>query len=327
VDNPATPFDNESACNGREFQRGGVTTRANTGFSSYHGLQTRYNGRLMNDSLRLGATYTWSKTLDNASEIFSFGDIASPNAQNPYCIDTCEKGISNLDRPHAFSANFLYDVPFFKEQRGFLGRVLGGWQINGVYIRTSGAAYTPSNNLAGTYGLFNTYLTAGDRAFIGNPNADNRLVAISQIDAFMVFGAPLTDQNGFYSMNGFREGGTWVATTPNDVRYVINGPGAAKIFGTPFGDATRNTERGPIFNQLNLSVFKNIRLWERVRLQFRAEAFNALNHPNPGFGVASGGSFGVIALTNAGVQGNEFGNDTDITLSSRVIQLGLRLTF
>ena len=332
VNDPATPFDNEAACNGREFQRGGLTTRANTGFSSYHGLQTRYNGRLMNDSLRLGATYTWSKTIDNASEIFSFGDIASPNAQNPYCIDTCEKGISNLDRPHAFSANFLYDIPVFREQRGFLGRVLGGWQVNGVYILSSGAAYTPSNNLAGTYGLFNTYLTAGDRSFIGNPSAPNTEVGISQIDAFMVFGipcspAPCNTNTGFWSMNELNLTGTAVAVTPNDVRYIINGPGAAKIFGTPFGDATRNTERGPIFNQLNLSVFKNIRIWERVRLQFRAEAFNALNHPNPGFGVASGGSFGTIALTNAGNQGNMFANDTDISLSSRVIQLGLRLTF
>jgi hypothetical protein len=322
-------LDNEGACNGRELARGGLTTRANSGFSSYHGLQTRYNGRLFNDSLRLGATYTWSKTLDNASEIFSFGDIASPNAQNPYCIDTCEKGLSNLNRPHAFSANFLFDVPFFKEQRGALGRVLGGWQINGTYVLSSGAAYTPSNNLAGTYGLGNTYLTAGDRSFAGNPNVDNGLVAISQIDAFMVFGpavAPISNANGFWSMNDLNNG-VLTAVTPNDVRYIINGPGAAKIFGTPFGTSSRNTEVGPIFNQFNLSVFKNIRVWERLRLQFRAEAFNAFNHPNPGYGVASGGSFGTIALTQAGVEGNKFANDTDITLANRVIQLGLRIIF
>jgi len=329
TDNGATPFDNEAACNGREKVRGGLTTRSNTGFSSYHGLQTRYNGRLFNDSLRLGATYTWSKTIDNASEIFSFGDIASPNAQNPYCIDTCEKGLSNLNRPHAFSGNFIYDVPFFKEQKGVLGHILGGWQINGVYILSSGAAYTPSNNLAGTYGLGNTYLTAGDRSFIGNTSVDPRLVAISQIDYYMTFtGAPIpTNPNGFWSMNDINATGTLRAVTPNDVHYIINGPGAAKIFGTPFGSATRNTELGPIFNQVNLSVFKNIRVTEKVRIQLRGEAFNAFNHPNPGFGVASGGSFGTIALTQAGLLGNEFANDTDISLSSRVIQLGLRITF
>ena len=128
-------------------------------------------------------------------------------------------------------------------------------------------------------------------------------------------------------MNELNLTGTAVAVTPSDVRYIINGPGSAKIFGTPFGSATRNTEVGPIFNQVNLSVFKNIRIWEKLRIQLRAEAFNAFNHPNPGFGVASGGSFGTINLTNAGFQTNEFGNDTDNSLSSRVIQLGLRITF
>lgn len=327
TNDPTTPFDNEAACNERQFRRGGLTTRSNDGFSSYHGLQTRYNGRLLNDSLRLGAAYTFSKTIDNASEIFSFGDISSPNAQNPFCIKDCEKSLSNLNRPHAFSANFLFDVPFFKEQSGVLGRILGGWQINGTYVLTSGAAYTPSNNLAGTYGLGNTYLTAGDRSFIGNTSVDNRLVAISQIDAFMIFGAPLANPNGFYSMNTFNQNGSWVATTPNDVYYIINGPGAAKVFGTPFGTATRNTETGPIFNQFNLSLFKNIKVFERLRLQFRAEAFNAFNHPNPGYGVASGGSFGTIALTQAGALGNEFANDTDITLANRVIQLGFKIIF
>jgi hypothetical protein len=321
--------DNEGACNGRQFKRAGLTTRANTGFSSYHALQTRYNGRFLNDALFLGASYTFSKTIDNASEIFSFGDIASPNAQNPFCIDSCEKGLSNLHRPHAFSANFVFDLPFYKDQQGFVGHLLGGWQVNGTYVLTSGAYYTPSNNLAGTYALGNTYLTAGDRAFIGNMNVDEKLVAISQIDYYMTFtGAPIpTNPNGFWSMNSINSTGTLVAVTPNDVRYIINGPGAAKIFGTPFGTAARNTEVGPIFNQFNLSVFKNIKIWERVKIQFRAEAFNAFNHPNPGYGVASGSSFGTISLTQAGFSGNEFANDTDITLANRVVQFGLRITF
>jgi hypothetical protein len=157
-------------------------------------------------------------------------------------------------------------------------------------------------------------------------------VGISQIDAFMLFGfpcspAPCNTNTGFWSMNELNISGNTVAVTPSDVHYIINGPGAAKIFGTPFGSAPRNTERGPIFNQFNLSVFKNIRVWERVRIQLRAEAFNAFNHPNPGFGVASGGSRGTINLTNAGVEGNMFANNTDITLANRVIQLGLRITF
>lgn len=323
----AGTLDNEGACNNRQFRQGGLTTRANTAQSTYHSLQARYNGRFLNDALSVNASYTWSKTIDDASEIFAFGDIASPNAQNPFCINSCERSLSNLDRPQAFSTNFIFDLPFYKDQRGIVGRLLGGWQFNGTYILTSGAAFTPSNNVAGSLGLGGTYLTAGDRPFWGNPNADRRLVGISQTDAFLVFGVPIVNPNGFWSMNQLNSTGASVAITPNDVRYIINGPGSAKIFGTPFGNVARNSERGPIFNNLNLSVFKNISVWENVKVQLRAEAFNFLNHPNPGFGVASGGTLPGITLTSAGVAGGAFNEFQDIAYANRVVQVGLRIVF
>jgi outer membrane receptor protein involved in Fe transport len=332
LNNPAT-LDNEAACNGRQYRQAGITTRKNTGNSNYHSLQSRFNGRFWDDSISLGASYTFSKTIDDASEIFAFGDIASPNAQNPFCINSCERSLSNLDRPHAFSANFVFDVPFYKDQRGFVGRLLGGWQINGTYILTSGAAYTPSNNVAGSLGLGGTYLTAGDRPFYGNPNADARLVGISQIDANLVFGVPCSPApcsnttTGFYSMNELNTTGNAVAVTPNDVRFIINGPGSAKIFGTPYGNVPRNSLRGPKFNNVNLSLFKNIRIFESLKVQLRAEAFNAFNNPNPGFGVASGGTLPSINLTNAGLPGTAFGTFEDIEYADRVFQVGLRIVF
>jgi len=328
-------LDNEGACQGRQFKAGSITTRANTATSMYHSLQTRFSGRFFNDDLNVGAGYTWSKSLDDASEIFAFGggDIASPNAQNPFCINSCERGLSSFDRTHVFTTNFIFDFPFMKEQKGFVGRVLGGWQLNGIYYLTSGAPYTPSNNVSGSFGTNATYLTAGDRPFLGNPNADRRLVGISQIDAFYVFGIPIQDANGFWSVNDIRgrngafTGQVLTAVTPNDVHFIINGPGAAKLFGTPFGSVGRSTERGPIFNQLNLSLFKNIRVNERIRIQLRAEAINALNHPNPGFGTGSGNAIPQIALTNAGVKFNAYGENTDITMARRVVQFALRITF
>src|SRR5207244_11696097 len=70
VDDPATPGVNEGVCNGRILPQGLLRSRENTATSDYHGLQTRYNGRVFNQ-LTLGASYTFSKTIDNASEIFS----------------------------------------------------------------------------------------------------------------------------------------------------------------------------------------------------------------------------------------------------------------
>ena len=92
--------------------------------------------------------------------------------------------------------------------------------MNGVYLLVSGEPYTPGQFFNGSViGLGNTYLTSGDRPFIGNPNADKKLVGISQTDAFRSFGAPLTNPNGFYSMNEINLNGNFVAVTPSQVHF------------------------------------------------------------------------------------------------------------
>jgi outer membrane receptor protein involved in Fe transport len=327
VDNPATPFVNESTCNGRIKPQSSITMRANTANSWYHGLQTRYNARLFKDSLSLGASYTWSKTIDDASEIFAF-DIASANAQNPFCINSCEHALSQIDRRHAFSTNFIWEMPWMKQQKGFVGHMLGGWQLNGVFLAVSGEPYTPGQFFNGSVlGVGNAYLTSGDRPFIGNPNADKRLVGISQIDAFLIFDAPLTNPKGFYSFNEINLNGNFVPVTPSQVRYIVNLPGAASVFGTPFGDSPRNSLLGPMLNQLNLGLFKHIRISERWNLELRAEAYNFLNHPNPGYGINGAGYLPDFFVEDAGVPGSSFAQNSDIEKARRVLQFGLRLSF
>jgi outer membrane receptor protein involved in Fe transport len=327
TDNPATPFVNESTCNGRIKPQAGITMRANTANSFYHALQTRYNARLLKDSLSLGASYTWSKTIDDASEIFGF-DIASANAQNPFAINGPERALSQIDRRHAFSTNFLWEMPWMKQQKGFVGHLLGGWQLNGVFLAVSGEPYTPGQFFNGSVlGVGNAYLTSGERPFIGNPNADKRLVGISQTDAFLIFGAPLTNPNGFYSMNEINLNGNFVAVSPSQVRYIVNLPGAAAIFKTPFGDSTRNSLVGPMLNQLNLGLFKHINIGERWKLELRAEAYNFLNHPNPGYGVNGAGYLPDFFVEDAGVPGSSFAQNSDIEKARRVLQFGLRLSF
>ena len=335
---PATP-DNEAADDGRIIAGHGlIRSRENTGSSIYHSLQARYNGRLSNQ-LTLGASYTWSKTIDNVSEIFSFGEIAI--SSNPFDVTQNERGLSGNDRPQAFSTNFLWDVPWLKGQNGFVGKTLGGWQFNGTYVLTSGRTFTPSQffNVFGAPTYQDFTFTAGFfgfdniRAFQGNRNAPRDTVAITDVDvSYFGFADFTPSSTGFYSLNELNRTGNLVSVTPDQVRYIFNGPGAAKRFGNPFGNVARNSERGPALNILNLGIFKNTKIGERVNIQFRAELFNALNHPNPGYGVAGEDSLPDTFIEDAGLYGvsdnrTGFNDKRAMELSSRRIQFGIRIVF
>jgi hypothetical protein len=272
--------------------------------------------------------------MDNASEIFAFGENAI--ASNPFDLTDNERGLSGNDRRHAFSLNFLEDIPFFKDQRGFVGHLLGGWQINGTYVLASGRPFTPSQffNSLGlpTYQDFTFGATFfgfdNVRPFNGNPNAPRDAVGISDVDAFIFFlEDPTPSPTGFYSLNALNSTGDLVPVTPNDVRFILNAPGSAARFGNPFGNVGRNSERGPALNHLNLGIFKNTKISETVKVQFRLEMFNALNHPNPGYGVAGEDSLPDTFVDDAGVSGSRFHDKRDMNLSSRRVQLGLRIIF
>jgi len=345
---PTTPpQDQTGACLGRIVPGAGLMrSRENTGSSIYHSMQARYNGRLANQ-FTVGASYTWSKAIDNASEIFAFGEIAI--AANPFDLTNAERGLSGFDRPHAASFNAIWDLPFKKDQKGFTGKALGGWQVNSTYILTSGRPFTPSQffNLLGvpTYEdatFTNTFFGFDNvRAFAGNRNAPRDSVGISDIDAFIFFADSFVPSpTHFYSLAALNQscqsdgsGCHFVPVSANDVRYILNLPGSAKYTGNPFGNIPRNGERGPALNQLNLGIFKNTKIGEKVTIQFRAEMFNALNHPNPGYGVAGEDSLPDTFLEDAGlysVGGNNrtgFNDRRAMELSSRRMQFGLRITF
>jgi outer membrane receptor protein involved in Fe transport len=138
VDNPATAS-NEGICNGRLLREGRETRRQNSAQSIYHSLQSRYSGRLFNQ-FTFGAAYTFSKLLDNATEIFGF--VENSLAQDPLNITGAERAYSGLDRRHVLALNGIWDIPAYKEQKGVLGHLLGGWQMNGTYNVASGQRYT-----------------------------------------------------------------------------------------------------------------------------------------------------------------------------------------
>ena len=327
VNDPSTP-DNEAACNGRINPFGVARERINGAQSTYHGLQTRFDGRF-SSSFLYGFTYTWSKALDNASEVFNFsGGNSVAVAQNPLNLTRGEKSFSGFDVPHSFTANVIYELPFMRSQRGIVGRVVGGWQLNMTARMQNGVRFTPTHISAARNpyedaGFMNTFFGNSQlRPFHGNPNAPARSVGITDVDACVFYarcgntsGVPnlRTSSTGFFLVSDLARG-TFTPVNPSDVRFIINGPGAANRFNSPFGNVARNIMQADRIETVDLSIFKTFKITERINLQYRLELYNALNHP-------------VFGVPNTVLDNVNFNNFQETSGGRRTISMGLRLRF
>ena len=294
---------------------GVLRQRANSGFSNYNGVQLEFRANNLLKQLTVRAGYTYAKTLDNVSEIFSTGVAGNTVAfpQNPVSPDRGEYSLSGLDYPHTFSLLVSEQLPFFKDQHGLMGHLLGGWVVAGNYFLESGQRYTPSQvsgiasaTAAGDFfdarfiGAFVGTDTA--RPFFGNPSAPETSVGIFAGDACNLFGSigpggPEPICNGsiaptqLLSLNAINQSkaglldanGNPVAAVPatsGQVRFIVNGGTAETIFGTPFGNVARNLSQDAISNIANVSVAKRIKLSERSSFELRTSFVNVFNHPN-----------------------------------------------
>jgi outer membrane receptor protein involved in Fe transport len=301
-----------------------VIKYANTASSNYNGLQSEL--RIANwRGLTATGSYTYSKTIDNASEVFSTlaGGNTLAYAQNPFNTGAAERANSGIDFPHVVGVAVVYDLPFYKEQRGVLGHVLGGWQVNTTYRYTSGQPYTTiqryvSGSLCDPTGLFG-----------GNYDACRPIVANAA--------APL-DTVGAYSCTGstastcsLADFVTGLPTTASAVHWIQNNPAAAIVYGTPFAGVGRNTLRGQDISTANLAFFKNIKVSERLTAQFQAQAFDVMNTqfrgvPDPILDDVSRGSFQNTDFNSNG--GATFaGNINTDGIGRRRLLFGMKLIF
>ncbi|HKY26556.1 MAG TPA: carboxypeptidase regulatory-like domain-containing protein, partial [Pyrinomonadaceae bacterium] len=103
-----------------------IRLRANGAESDYHSMQVSLDKRLSR-GFSAGVHFTWSSFIDTASDLFnpSGGEVAV--AQDSFNRGA-DRARSTFDRPLRLSGNFVYELPWFQEQRGFVGHVLGGWQ-------------------------------------------------------------------------------------------------------------------------------------------------------------------------------------------------------
>jgi hypothetical protein len=297
-----------------------VVMRGNTAYSNYNGLQTELRVAQFH-GVTATASYTWSKTIDNASEVYSTaaGGNTLNFAQNPFDISSAERGLSGIDFPHLFGLAFIYEIPFYKHQQGLVGHVLGGWQMNTTYRYTFGQPYTTiesrfagsGTSLCDPTGTMSTFYDAC-RPIVSNPAAPLASIGIC------------TDPT--LSDCGIQDYVSGAATNMNAVRWIVNDNNAAKFFGTPFKGIGRNTLRGQPISTVNLSMLKDTKLTEKLTFQFRATAYNLLNtqfrgvpdpllddvfsnsFQNTNFNANGGGTFaGNINTDGIGIRRLEFG--------------------
>ncbi|HXB21813.1 MAG TPA: hypothetical protein VNV88_10545, partial [Candidatus Solibacter sp.] len=313
--------------------QGIVRSRVNSGFSDYDGLQLEFRASNLFNQLTLRTGYTFSKALDNVSEVFSTFSAGTTraSAQNPLQTGGAERSNSGLSVPHAFTIMFNEQLPFFKKQQGFAGHVLGGWSLSGNYIAASGQPYTAAQLFIAQFtsaGNFydSAYVGAFDsadiaRPFFGNPNAPANTVGIFAGDSCNLFGVGCSQPaNQLINMNAIN-GQPVVALTKNDVRFIANTGIAQQTFHTPFGNVPRNSLRDAIQNVANFSVYKRIKLGERAGFELHATALNVFNHYN----FSSVDPF----LEDAGLTGfgNGFANPAVTDAPGRKVFIGGKLTF
>jgi hypothetical protein len=323
--------------------------RTNTAYSDYDGLELSLRSHNLWHQLTMVANYTWSKTTDNADEIFGAVDtteMGRPSAysQNPLNYTSAENGLSALDFPQQFSWLVTEELPFFRGQHGYLGHVFGGWAVSAAYILSSGQPYTASqfaiNYFSGpaatpiTDEAFNlAYTGTFDgpmRPFLGNPAAPVTQVGIYAADACNVYGVGCAlAASQLISLNSINQNGSAVPTTKGNVRFIANGFEAEQIFGTPYGNVGPNTLRGAITNNWNMSVIKNIKFWERVNLRLHLDAQDVFNHLQAGaLSSPTGGGIDPF-IDDAGFHSLEtgFGDPTVQFSPARVVRIGILLTF
>lgn len=238
--------------------RGVIRLRGNQASSIYNALQTSLEKRLSRN-FSAGVNYTYSSFIDTASETFNPSNAEVAVAQDSFNLEA-DRARSSFDRPHRLSGNFVYELPFFQSQQGFLGRILGGFQINSFFTVQSGAPFTVLNGSDPAGAL------SGIADLVGNSirpnvvtNLDLSSMSIPEIRA--ACGTP---------------------TPTNNCPALFSPVTAAQRVG----NAGRNILRAQSLRNVDFGIIKNTRISESVRFQLRADMFNVLNTRN--FGVPEG---------------------------------------
>ena len=310
---------------------------ANTGFSNYNGLQTSFTTRGFHN-FSGSIAYTYSRAIDNASEIDSTfgGGTTIAYAQNPLNLSSGERGVNGQSYTNTVGSKITFTSPFFKEEKGLLGRLLGGYRVNGFYTYNTGQPFTPFQSASSqspnadpndpkSYTsncdtAFSNYFNSGYdvcRPVLSNPNAPLGTVGINTGHGYMDYAVP----------------GKQIARS--DVHWIYNNQYEAQTLNNPYPGVGRNTLRGSPWSSLDASIYKDIALPHSVTLQLQLTAFNAFNRAY--FGTPDGNLEDVLKSPQSGFLNHYYSSGSTATFAAngaivpppgnRNVQLGGEIRF
>ncbi|MFQ5739828.1 MAG: TonB-dependent receptor domain-containing protein [Acidobacteriota bacterium] len=249
--------------------------RTNDINSSHNGGNLSVTKRF-SQGLAFQSAFTFGKTLDFNSDNFgsNAGGIFTPDPR----LKAQEYGLAGFHVGSRWVSNFIWELPFLKNQQGFLGELAGGWQVQGILSFQSGTPYTPRARSSGFD--FNGDFRSHDRLDAPSGGTDPFKTPDRNDYRSGVFGTTSSAARAVFNPNGL----------PGDCDGdgSLGGPAGALEFNgvscVRQGTLGRSNFFNPGFNQIDFSLFKNFRLpWvggEDARLQFRAEFFNLFNRTN-----------------------------------------------
>jgi hypothetical protein len=263
----------------------GVSYLASEGISNYNGLQTSFQRRFTK-GLAFDANYTWAKALSDITGFSQQGGNQGWSDADPFQIRQIEYGIAENDIQNRFALSLNYELQYGKEFTGMKKTFLGGWQVNTITAWQSGKPFTIIN---------------------GGSGVDNPVESDGKQHGYSNRATPL---NGGGNDRPDQLGDARIGS-PNISHFFDTTKFAPQPLGT-VGNAERNSLFGPHFRHVDLSLFKNFPVTERLNLQFRVETFNVSNTPN--FYLANGqpgdqfgnSAFGQIAQTDPNYTPREF---------------------
>jgi hypothetical protein len=287
----------------------GASYQRTVGNSIYNGLQTKIEQQLSN-GINYLVTYTYSKTLSDAGDLLNGGSTSGLRAPwVPGLGPRFDWGLADFDIRNVFHLSGGYELPFgkgkaFLANSGMLAnQVVGGWSLNTIVTLQGGQPIGLSCPTATTSGTnCNDVEVPGQSQKLGLH----------------------TDSNGklswFGNPNAFQQPCP-LGAAPTAGCFPLTG--RAILGGGP------STTYGPPLRQFTISAFKAIPINERFSMQFRAEFFNILNHPN--FNAPNFGGNGVTSVGNSGnftsSTFGEIGSTRDAPYDPRQIQFALKLYF